>query len=415
MSAIPRDRMPDSSVALLRDGYRFIPKRARRHRSDVFATRLMFRRAVCVTGPEAAEMFYQPDRFRRVGAMPSTTFRLLQDAGSVQSLEGEDHRHRKAMFMEMMSLDNIDALLRIAGDAWRESIESWSGQGRIVFLDEMERLLTVVALRWTGLEADPETVERRTREFSAMLTGSGSVGTETARGLLLRQRTEFWARRVIRKIRSGKIAVPENAPAAIIAHHRDLDSQLLPAKIAGVELINVLRPIVAIARYIVFSAHALSAHPGSRRFAASESDAEVECFAHEVRRFYPFFPFIGGVATSPIEWNDHTIEEGDWVILDIYGTNHDQRTWTNPERFDPARFRDWDRSAYTFIPQGGGELLTTHRCAGEWITIALLKQAARMLTTAMTYDLPKQDLSISLRKMPAQPASGLIMANVRPA
>lgn len=415
MTAMPRDRAPDSSVAFLRDGYRFIPKRARRHRSDIFTTRLMLRKAICVTGPDAAEMFYQPDRFRRVGAMPPTTFRLLQDVGSVQSLEGEAHHHRKGMFLSMMTLDNIDALLRISDDVWQESIDAWPRQGRIVFLDEAERLLTIVALRWSGLETDPDTVERRAREFSAMVTGSGSVGTETARGLLLRQRTEFWARRVIRKIRSGRIALPENAPAAIIAQHRDADGHLLPAKVAGVELINVLRPIVAVARYIVFSAHALATYPGSRRFAASENQEDVECFAQEVRRFYPFFPFIGGIATSPIEWNDHTIEEGDWVILDIYGTNHDQRTWTTPERFDPARFRDWDENAYTFIPQGGGDIFTTHRCAGEWITIALLKQAAGKLSTAMTYDLPKQDLSISLRKMPAQPASGLIMANVRPA
>lgn len=40
----------DSTLALLSEGYTFIPKRCQRYRSDIFETRLMLTRAICMTG-----------------------------------------------------------------------------------------------------------------------------------------------------------------------------------------------------------------------------------------------------------------------------------------------------------------------------------------------------------------------------
>src|SRR3982751_3849384 len=63
MTAIRRATEFDSTRAFLRDPYRFISKRCRELGSDLFETRLMLRRVVCVTGSQATQMFYTPDRF----------------------------------------------------------------------------------------------------------------------------------------------------------------------------------------------------------------------------------------------------------------------------------------------------------------------------------------------------------------
>jgi fatty-acid peroxygenase len=78
----------------------------------------------------------------------------------------------------------------------------------------------------------------------------------------------------------------------------------------------------------------------------------------------------------------------------------------------PERFRHWNESSFNFIPQGGGDYDTSHRCAGEWITIELMKTIVRLLTTGMRYDVPEQDLRIALSRMPAIPASGFLINNV---
>ena len=103
------------------------------------------------------------------------------------------------------------------------------------------------------------------------------------------------------------------------------------------------------------------------------------------------------------------------VVLDLYGTNHDARAWEKPEEFRPERFRDWNGSLFNFIPQGGGDPALNHRCAGEWITVELMKVAAKFLAGRLTYVVPDQDLQFDKSKFPSLPRSGFVMSNVRQA
>lgn len=413
MSAIPKDSSPDSSLSLLREGYMFIANRARKLQSDAFETRLMLKPVWCVTGEDAAEMFYHPNRFTRVGAMPPTVMRLLQDKGSVQQLDAEAHNHRKSMFMSLMTRERVDDLLRITLRLWREYMEHWPSRREIVVIDEAEELLTAAGTEWAGVPVTAEELHQRTAELSSMINHAGSVGPGMVKALMLRERSEKWAREQIKALREGRLDAPPGSAVHTFATSTDPDGERLPIGIAAIELINVLRPIVAVARYVTYAAHALEHFPGSHRFLTSGDEERVEWFAHEVRRYYPFFPYIGGIVREPFRWRERDFKKGDWVILDLYGTNHDPRIWDNPESFDPARFEHWDDGAYNFIPQGGGDVDVTHRCAGEQITIALLKQASSLLATGMHYTVPTQDMSIDLSSMPARPKSGMILRNVR--
>jgi fatty-acid peroxygenase len=103
------------------------------------------------------------------------------------------------------------------------------------------------------------------------------------------------------------------------------------------------------------------------------------------------------------------------VLLDLYGTNHDARLWDKPDEFRPERFRKWSGSAFNFIPQGGGNHYRNHRCPGEWITIELMKDAVEFLAESIAYDIPPQDLRISMSRMPAIPRSRFVISNVRKA
>lgn len=409
---IPREPGLDHTVAFLSEGYRFIPERVKRFGSDIFATRLMMSPAVCISGPEAAAEFYTPDRFTRVGAMPPHTLRLLQGPGSVQGLDGPAHRWRKRMFMDIVRPESVGRMVELFSEEWRQALRRWEKQDSVVLLHEVEDVLTRAACRWAGCPLTEEEAPDRAREFSAMIAGAGSIGARAVQGLRLRRRTERWAADLIEQTRRADISPPEGSALAVIARHRGEDDALLDTTVAAYELLNILRPSVAIGRFVTFAALALHDTPGARAFAEGD-DRDLECFAHEVRRLYPFFPIIAGRVTKPFHWRDHAFGEGDWVILDLHGTNHDPRAWPEPDAFRPERFRTWEDSPYDFIPQGGGDYLTGHRCPGERTTIEVLKRAARLLATGMTYEVPQQDLGIDLSRLPAEPKSGFVMANVR--
>ena len=165
--------------------------------------------------------------------------------------------------------------------------------------------------------------------------------------------------------------------------------------------------------FVTFAAVALHEHPECRGQILGSDDEALESFVHEVRRHYPFFPFMGGRAMGEFSWRGHHLPRGSWVMLDAYGTNQDPRIWVDPEVLRPERFQEWNGSAFTFIPQGGGNFETGHRCPGERATIEITKCAVRQLTTAMEYEVPLQGLSIDLSRMPAIPKSCFVITNVR--
>jgi fatty-acid peroxygenase len=63
--------------------------------------------------------------------------------------------------------------------------------------------------------------------------------------------------------------------------------------VTAVEIINILRPIVAISYYVTFAALALHHNPECIDKLKSIDHNYLEHFVQEVRRFYPFAPFVG--------------------------------------------------------------------------------------------------------------------------
>ncbi|MEE2861124.1 MAG: cytochrome P450 [Pseudomonadota bacterium] len=409
---VPRTTGFDQTLAFLREGYRFIGSRCDALQTDIFRTRIMLRRVTCLRGEAAAQMFYGGGCFTRRGAMPPTVLRLLQDKGSVQMLDGAAHRHRKALFIELLMGRQAERdFLHIFEAEWQVAMLRWSRQPRIVLLDEVNLVLTRAACRWTGVPLDDVDPQRLCRELSSMIEYAGHPGPRMVVALARRRSAERFVRALLKDLRAQD---GRDSPAARIAGFRDADGQLLSLDAATVELLNILRPIVAIGRFVMFAALALHDHPDWRTALQGAGDDLYQRFAEEVRRLYPFFPVIGGVALCDFDWNGHRFGKGDWVLLDLHGTNHDPRLFPDPMAFDPCRAPDWRDQAFDFVPQGGGKVAGSHRCPGEQLTVATIRSATRMLVEQMHYAVPPQNLSMPLNRLPARPASGMILRDVAP-
>ncbi|ODM44596.1 cytochrome P450 [Cereibacter johrii] len=409
---IPRDPRLDASMALMSEGYRFVSNLCDRMDSDVVTTRLRLREVICLRGGAAARLLYGAEGLTRVGAMPSTVLHLLQDKGSVQQLEGPAHRHRKALFLSIcMDPARVEALVAEVRRAWRERLPAWEAEGQIVLQQEVARLLTRAACRWAGVAHQPET--QLAREIFDMIDKAGSIGPRNWLAQMRRAGTEKRLRNLVEQVRAGEV-VPEAATALhAIAFHREEDGALLDPSVAAVELLNLLRPIVAVGRYITFAALALHRETTWRELFRSGNLELAGDFAEEVRRASPFFPFTAAVTTRPVTWEGHEFPEGQWLLLDLYGTTHDPRHFPEPTRFRAERMLSWTGQDDAFIPQGAGDVARTHRCPGEMITVELMKEAIRLLCCEMEYEVPAQDLGVRLNRMPAQPRSGMILSAIR--
>ena len=412
MPQIPRAGRLDSTLAFLREGYDFGRNRFDQIGGDLFQTRLQLRRTIVLRGESAAELFYDESKFCRKGAMPRRVVKTLLGQGGVQGLDDAAHKARKHMLMSTLTRESVQRLTACVESAWEAALPAWERAGRVRLFEAMNPILMKGVCDWAGVPLRPGELPRVTRHVRAMIEGSGGVGPGFWRARLGRSRGNAWAKGVIRKVRSGDIAPPAGSPLETVATHRGSDGKLLDSLTAGVELLNLLRPTVAVGRFMVFAALALHEHPAERERVANDA-AYRGLFSQEVRRFYPFFPVVAAVTRRSFEWHDYRFEEGTRVTLDLYATCNDPRLSDDPDAFRPARFVGRDISPYALIPQGGGDQFAGHRCAGEWATLALMNLALEFLTNRMSYDVPPQDLHVSRRRIPAIPRSRFVMNNVR--
>jgi fatty-acid peroxygenase len=334
-------------------------------------------RMTVLSGAEGARLFYDESVMRRRGAIPLPLRRVLFGVGAVHGLDDADHKHRKRLFLELLTpAAALDVAAR-AEPLWR------ARAGRDVdpvhLFDEAVEVHAAAIAGWAGVPSD-RGYPGLAQDLVAMVDGFGSLGRRYVRAYRGRHRSERWARDLVASVRDGQVPVSGTALEAI-ATYRGRDRELLPDRVAGVELLNVLRPTVAVAYFVAFAGDALAAHPELRERLAGAEHAALEAFAHELRRYYPFVPALAAKVRRSVAAGGRHLPRGRRVLLDVYGTLHDPAVWDQPERFDADRFAGIDPDPFAYCPQGGGDPSTGHRCPGEGIAIELIVTATRHLLT----------------------------------
>ena len=408
----PKDKGLDHTLDLLNEGYAFIGHRAYRYQTDFFETRLMGKKMICMTGIDGARIFYSPKLFERKGVMPHRVKETLIGKNSIQGLDGAAHKNRKALLMHFTTKEQEKKLVKLATKAWEEAIEEWTHKDEIILIVEVEKILCKAACEWVGIPLAEEQVEEVARALGEMIFGFGKLGVEHWKGRISRNKLEAWLTHMVKDVREGKMKVKQDSILYEMSHYIDETGDVLEPQVVAVELLNLLRPIVAVAVYITFMTLALYENPAYKVKLALGDEGDKERFNEEVRRYYPFAPFIGAKVRKNFIWRGYAFRQGTLVLLDLYGTNHDERLWKEPYTFNPERYKKEKKNLYNFMPQGGGKL-KGHRCIGEDITMAMMHIALDVLVDKITYELPPQDLSYSLSEMPTLPASGIIMRKIK--
>lgn len=410
---IPKLEGKNHTADMIREGYQFLRNRRRGLHSNIFETYVLGERVICLSGEYAAELFYDTEKFIRKDAMPKRFKETLTGEGGVQSLDGSAHRHRKEAFMSLMSEEKIKQLKEMAAGQWERKLDDFERMPEVNVYEEAQELLLRLACQWAGVPLKEKQVEEKKEAIIQLFESPATLGYTQWKAKKARQELETWIAGLIKSVRKGDLIPYEGTAMKVFAFYRDERGELLSEKTAAVEVLNIIRPIVAISIYIAFEVHALIQHPKDHQKLASGNEKDLQDFVQEVRRLYPFFPFNAARVKEDFEWEGYTFEKGTLTMLDFYGTNHDPTLWNNPEIFDPSRFKGEPITPFNLIPQGGGEYIMNHRCAGEWATIEVMKTSLDYFANRMTFDVPKQDLSYSLVNIPSIPKSRILLKNVK--
>jgi fatty-acid peroxygenase len=390
----PQHVLAERGGGALRAGYPYLLGLRRRWDAASIEIRLLGRRTTVVSGPDGAQLFYDESAMRRRGAVPRVLRRTLFGDGAIHGLDGDAHKRRKALFLDLLTPAAAKSIAESAAQWWRRVPRDPVVDPAAVF-DDAVLVHSAAVCEWAGV---PESRVDVTlcRDLADIVDGFGSLGPRGVRARRARKRVDRWACELVAAVRSATVDAVSGTALDVLAHHRDLDED-----VAGVELINILRPTVAVAYFAAFAAHALGTHPGLRDRLQRATDEEYEAFAHEVRRHYPFVPMLGAVVRRRTSFHGRDLPIGRRVVLDVYGTLHDPDLWHEPARFDPDRFVGVEPDPYTYLPQGGGEP-TGHRCPGERVAVELIKVVARHLVTERT-PVISADERIPVNRLPTRP------------
>lgn len=417
---IPKEEGLDNSLKVIREGYNYIPNRTKIFQSDIFQTTLLGQKAIVLSGEDGAKLFYDESKIKRNGAAPKFATATLLGEDGVQTLDDEEHKNRKQYFMDLMTETRVQEWSLILKKEFLKAAINWMEQPEIVFYEEVKKVLTRAVCEWAGVPLPEKDVEKRTKQLANLFEMVAQTNPKFLQGAASRKTSTKWAKDLIEQVRNGELHPEENTALYKIAYHKKIDGTLLEIDPAATDLLNILRPTVAIAIYLAFVALSLHQFPEIKeRLRQEKVDGEYyEHFVQEVRRYYPFFPFNAGITRKDFVWNNYPFDADTMVVFDFYGTNHDERLWDKPEVFNPDRFKEWtesptDQVQYRLLAQGGGDYATGHRCPGEWNTVEAMKVTAELLANEIDYDLPEQDLSYSMVEMPTKPKSGILLKNVR--
>jgi fatty-acid peroxygenase len=404
----------DRSLVLARHGYLFTAalsaaERRQLHESGAITMPFLGRPSLLVTGDAGVGLFYDETRIVRHKAVPAPIATSLFGAGAVHGLDDEEHRHRKALFLHALRQDELDRLVPIARRRWRVQTDQWRTTGSGAVFPSAVAAFAGSIIEWAGIEESETEMVQHGQWLADIVGGFGVVGPAYARAAMARRRCNAWASRLVRRQRELGGA-PDGSWLEQVAGFVDADGHLLGERTAAVELLNILRPTVAVAWLATFAAVALEEHPTWRERLREEDPTGpqplAEAFAHEVRRYYPFAPVLAGRARQPFDFAGQHVRAGQRVVLDVYGTNHGGE-WTDPWSFDPSRFLEVDPCTIPhFVPQGGGPRDSGHRCPGEGVANTLVAVAISELAH-LEPELPVQDVQYSMRRMPTRPESGV--------
>lgn len=388
-----------------------------------FITQLLGKGAVFVRGDEGVKFFYDTDLIKRDGAMPKFVQFPLFGNGAVHTLDDEAHRVRKnAMADVAYEDDQVEDFKPYVAEEVDRMHQKWIASHKPGDVHADAALaFGRAAFRWAGIKVSDKDMNSVIRQLNRLLDKFGKV-TGTPIAVFERFRTNKFYREYIEKARAGEVEVPKNSAVEHMANLRDENGELVDAQVAGVELQNLTRPTVAVGRFAAFAAVALAEHPEwieRIRNAAKDADGfkgdvkEAFAFAEETRRAFPFVPMLPGFARKETEVSGCPVHKGQRVIIDIVGTLNSPKEWKTPATFDPERFMDYENQADTesitsFIPQGGAEVRTGHRCPGEKIAVAALASAVEVLTRpGVEISTDREDTTFDWTTVLTRPSTGV--------
>lgn len=379
-------------ASMARDPLKFLSALASAH-GDVVSFKLGTQRCVFVNDPALIELVLRDKRFVR---SPLTRRGLTALLGpGVLSLEGEEHKRHRRLMQPAFHRKRLDQYVSIMAEKTYQSLATWHTDEALDMRLQMKRLtfaIVVTCLFNAGDETDSSVVDavvqRVLPKLLTTVTLSRVLSLELALRLMARTRRDVAALHALvrgfARQRRAEQTDHGDLLSMLLATRDDNGSALSDDEIAAEYLTILLAGHDTTTSTLSWAWYLLTLDTDTQERLAREvrtvcGDRPVRAedlprleltnrVVQETLRMYPAAWMGERVSEEPVELGDFTIPAGTPVMYSPWVIQRDARFFSDPERFDPDRFRK-ERLAGVphgaFVPWGGG----AHICIGNTLAI----------------------------------------------
>lgn len=409
------------TIAFLGDP-NFTQKRNQQYGS-VFKTHLFGRPTLVFTGAEANQFLFANDNRYFSITWPYSTKKLL-GAASLAVQTGGEHIKRRKLLAQAFQPRALAGYIPTMAAITRNYLQKWEGLGKLTWYPELRKYTFDVACKLlvgTDASSDSHLGELFEEWCNGLFTIPWAFPwTKFGKALRCRELLLAQIEEIVRQ-RQHAPASSEDA-LGLLLQARDEEGSLSLEELKDQVLLLLFAGHETLTSAIASLCLLLAQHPEVLAAARAEQQqlgfegqltmeqlkqmTYLEQVLKEVLRIIP--PVGGGFreAIQECEFNGYTIPQGWSVLYQIGNTHKDSSIYTQPNCFDPDRFKleGGDKlKPFSYIPFGGG----VRECLGKEFAKLEIKLFAALLIREYEWELlPNQNLDLVMVPTP-HPRDGL--------
>ncbi|HEY6421991.1 MAG TPA: cytochrome P450 [Pseudonocardiaceae bacterium] len=392
ISDIPGRSGPEESLAAAEGGgFGWSEQRAAEF-GDVCRTTFLGQDAVLLTGEVGIRAFYDTERVARAGVLPQWAIALLGDGvvNVVPSLDGEPHTNRKHALLRAMAPEALRVYLPAIDAVVSGYAEQWEQAKEVDWIQELQRMAFFALSQVITGTGGSDDLLAKYRQVSETLFGGGDHDA----GVVARDGLLSWYRNALAgKRRPGEL--PTDV-MGVLAHNGDLTDEQIVAETqhmfvgsGGVWRVccNLLAFMESRPELLDRARTEIGTFGIPPSFEDLAGSTYLQSLVEETARLTPAINVQMGRTVQPLEIHGFTVPAGTLVLGGFHATNLSPRIYAEAGDFNPARPGcPYSKSSpFTYVPFGGGDARTGHRCLGEQLVYLTVKAVLSRLARDYTW------------------------------
>lgn len=361
-----------------------LTKKVQKKYGDVFQISLLNERVLTFLTPSSTKEIFL-DKNNIFSSKRGWEFSLGKTfENGVMLRDFEDHKYHRSLLQESFRHDAIENYLYIIQDSIDDWLENLKTRKEIYLYSSIKQLMFDISLDLFFQNVNNEDSHLLNKMFSDSISSATSVVrsplpfTKLKKGLKARKYLlNYFEKKAMEVVQKEKNTIFEelvltNKEVSGLSNFEIAEHMIFLLLAAhDTTTITLTNSIYNLAKesFLVEELRNEAHNTDVLKIADLKNGLFAESIFKESIRLYPPVPFSLRCAVEETTVENYSVLKDQYIAVSPLLLHHDERYWSNPEKFDPKRFIDVEQNNESYFPFAGG----AHTCLGKFLASYIFK------------------------------------------